>query len=366
MTVNKIGFFGLGLIGGSLARTIHRIHPDIELIAKDIDAEALEHAVHDGVISHAATTIREFAECDILILCTPVHTNVEFLEDLRPHLSTSCLITDVGSVKGEMHEAIERLNLNGQFVGGHPMAGSEKSGYDNSTAYLFENVYFILTPTAGTPADVVNGYKDFIASLGSIPFILEPDVHDRSTASISHIPHIYAAALVNMVKHIDTETEPMKTLAAGGFKDITRIASSSPVMWQQICLANRTQILNVMSSFKEEIETITSLIEASDADGLYDYFSSSRNYRDSFDTMDRGPIKKIYYMYCDLIDEAGGIANVAQILAVHHINIKNIGIIHNREFEEGVLRIEFYDESSVSLAIKLLKKYHYTVHESKQ
>ena len=155
----------------------------------------------------------------------------------------------------------------------------------------------------------------------------------------------------------------MKTIAAGGFKDITRIASSSPVMWQQICLTNKEQILRVLKAFKKEISDLEERMEQEQKEAIYDFFDSSKNYRDTFSTVDRGPLKKIHYMYCDLIDEAGGIANVAQILAVHHINIKNIGIIHNREYEDGVLRIEFYDEESVSLAVKLLKKYHYTVHE---
>ena len=243
------------------------------------------------------------------------------------------------------------------------MTGSEKSGFSNAKAHLIENAYYILTPTEKVAEEKVTAYRDFIASLKALPIVLDYKEHDNITGTISHLPHIIASTLVNFVHDTDSEDELMKALAAGGFKDITRIASSSPVMWQQICLKNGKNISRILGEYINALEHAKSLVDSGDEPALYSMFESSRDYRDSMPGSSAGPIKKQFALYCDIIDEAGGIATIATILASNNINIKNIGIIHNREFEEGVLRIEFYDEASSSKATALLQKYHYIVYE---
>ena len=147
----------------------------------------------------------------------------------------------------------------------------------------------------------------------------------------------------------------MKALAAGGFKDITRIASSSPVMWQQICLKNSENISQILGEYIEALSHAKDLVDEGNEPALYALFENSKDYRNS---MPNGSA-----LYCDIIDETGGIATIATILASNNISIKNIGIIHNREFEEGVLRIEFYDEDSANRASVLLQKYRYVIYE---
>ena len=166
------------------------------------------------------------------------------------------------------------------------------------------------------------------------------------------------------MRDTDTKDELMKALAAGGFKDITRIASSSPVMWQQVCLKNRSNISLILGGYIDALRKTKASVDAGSENELYTLFETSRDYRDSMPNSSAGPIKKQFAVYCDIIDEAGGIATIATILASNNINIKNIGIIHNREFEEGVLRIEFYDESSSVKAAQLLQKYRYIVYET--
>lgn len=155
----------------------------------------------------------------------------------------------------------------------------------------------------------------------------------------------------------------MKNLAAGGFKDITRIASSSPTMWQHICLKNKEYISRILGEYIQALGKAKEMIDREDEQGIYHLFDSSRNYRNSIPASSAGPIKKAYEVYCDIIDEAGGIAAIAAILASNNLNLKNIGIVHNREFEEGVLRIEFYDEASSKRAAELLQKFRYVVYE---
>ena len=364
MSDSTFGFIGLGLIGGSIARGLRRANKDITIMAYMRTRSKLEQAKADGTIDIILDGIDEtLSACDVIFLCTPVEYNAVYLEKVRPFLKPGALITDIGSTKTDIHQAVERLGYEDVFVGGHPMAGSEKTGYQAATAYLLENAYYILTPTAKTDTTVLHAFRDYIASLGSVPMIMDAKTHDHATASISHLPHIIAASLVNLIRETDDENETMKTIAAGGFKDITRIASSSPVMWQHICASNREQILTLIDRYTEELNTMRSLIAERKEKEIYDFFSHAKDYRDSITITSSGPLRKVFECYCDLIDEAGGIATIATILASNNISIKNIGIIHNREFENGVLRIELYEEEALNCAIALLRKYHYTVYE---
>lgn len=360
----KIGFIGLGLIGGSIARAIRQYFPDYEIVAFDKNKETLALATQESVIDVAATTIDDnFHHCSYIFLCAPVSYNTAYLKQIAGYLHEGCILTDVGSVKANIHREAEALGLGPYFIGGHPMAGSEKSGYVNSKAMLIENAYYVLTPAKEAAQEKVDRYVEFVQALRAIPVLLDYEEHDYVTGTISHLPHIIAASLVNFVRDTDTKEEMMKNLAAGGFKDITRIASSSPVMWENICLSNRAQILDIMDRFGEELSAIRAQIAASDGASINGFFCSAKDYRDSITIQASGPIKKVFELYCDLIDEAGGIATIATILASNNLSIKNIGIIHNREFEEGVLHLEMYNADSLQKAVALLRKYHYTVYE---
>lgn len=242
------------------------------------------------------------------------------------------------------------------------MAGSEKTGFAASTPYLLENAFYVITPPAGADPAQTQRFRAFVETLGAIPLVLDYDRHDFATASISHLPHILAYSLVNMVKEIDDTQETMKTIAAGGFRDMTRIAASSPVMWQDICLSNKKQLLHLMRLYEKELQKIRASIEAESREEMASYFTEAKNYRDSLAVRQPGTMQPIYELYCDLIDEVGGIATIATLLASNGINIKNIGILHNREFQEGVLHIELYEQKSLDAAELLLKKYHYTVY----
>ena len=361
---DKIGFIGLGLIGGSIAKTIHRIYPDIKLIAYDLNTETLRLAEEESVISQGFSDVTEdFAQCRYIFLCAPVQKNAEFLAKLSDFAGENCIITDVGSVKKSIHKLLPGTGIAPYFIGGHPMTGSEKSGYEHATPYLLENAYYILTPTSETDAETVREFQEFIRSLGAITMVLDYESHDFITAGISHLPHILASNLVNLVQDIDNEDETMKKVAAGGFRDITRIASSSPVMWQQICLTNREQILKLIDLFIHSLKGTRDMISGSSSQELFDFFQRAKDYRDSLTITSSGPLPKVHEIYCDMVDETGGIATLATILSNAGINIKNIGIIHNREFQDGVLHMEFYEAEARRKAIDLLREYHYTVYE---
>lgn len=361
-----IGFIGLGLIGGSIARALRENISEIYMTAYDINGATLDRALQDGVIDRAAQQIDgRFSDCDYLFLCAPVQKNDANLETVKKFISPSCTLTDVGSVKTDIHQHIAKVGLEAQFIGGHPMAGSERFGYANSKAKLLENAYYILTPTGQTLPERLEAYRTLVESMGAIPLILDYQQHDYVTAGISHLPHVIAASLVNLVRESDNEDGIMKLVAAGGFKDITRIASSSAAMWQQICLTNTENISRLLGDYIGSLSKIKDQLDARQEDALYRLFDSARVYRDSFINASSGPIKRVYSFNIDIDDRPGMLAQVATALAFNNINIKNIGIVHNREYEEGVLRIEFYDEASQEAAKLLLSTPQFVIHEKK-
>lgn len=361
------GFIGFGLIGGSIARSLKDINPKNTLIAYNYNSNklgtGLKEALDDKVLDFVYQDLKDFSECDIIFLCAPVLTNITYLSTLKDIIKVDCILTDVGSVKGNIHKAVEDLGLQQHFIGGHPMAGSEKTGYHHSHSKLLENAYYILTPCNEVSVEKIELLYQLVKDIGAIPLILDSDEHDDITAAISHVPHIIAAGLVNLVRESDDSKEKMRTLAAGGFKDITRIASSSPVMWQNICLTNTDSIKHFLNRYITHLQEVYQALEIKDEDYLYQYFDTAGEYRDSIPNSSLGMMKKVFEIYLDIIDEAGAIATIATLLATNIISIKNIGIIHNREFEQGVLRIEFYDEQAKEKAVDLLKKYRYTVYE---
>lgn len=360
------GFIGLGLIGGSIAKAMKEYMENVQIIAYDVNTDTLQRAVDENIADIAVSHIgSEFSNCDYIFLCAPVQKNDENLNAVKAVLSPDCLLTDVGSVKTEIHKCIQDAGLDSQFIGGHPMAGSERTGFINSKSVLLQNAYYILTPTDTVPREKLDAYRELVSRLGALPIVLDYKQHDYVTAAISHLPHVIASSLVNLVHDSDSPEGTMKMLAAGGFKDITRIASSSTVMWQQICLTNTENIIILLNGYIDALIKIREELESKDADALYDFFNSARLYRDSFINAPSGPIKRDFSINIDIADEPGALASIATILALNNISIKNIGIVHNREYEGGVLRIEFYEEASIEKAKTILENKGYTVHEIK-
>lgn len=358
------GFIGLGLIGGSIAKAIKENIPGAVIVAYDINPDTLKLAKEDKTADVITSVIdASFADCDYIFLCAPVQKNDENLVFVKNIMSEKCLLTDVGSVKSDIHATVREAGLESCFIGGHPMAGSERVGYVNSKAMLLQNAYYILTPTNTVPPEKLDAYKELVSAIGALPLILTYEQHDYVTAAVSHLPHVIAASLVNLVRDSDSSDGIMKMIAAGGFKDITRIASSSATMWQQICLTNTDNIKALLSDYIQSLENIRNDLDKQKKDELFELFDSARTYRDSFIDASSGPIKRSYSITIDIADEPGALAAIATILALNQISIKNIGILHNREYEGGVLRIEFYEEQSIARAKDILGSKGYTIYE---
>lgn len=358
--MTTVAFIGLGLIGGSIARGIKREQPDTVIMAYMRTRSKLEQARADGVVDMILDGIgEELRLCDLIFLCTPVEYNAKYLAEIRPFLKPGALITDVGSTKTDIHEEVIRLGMEHCFIGGHPMAGSEKTGYEHSTDHLLENAYYIITPTTASGEADIKQLTDVANLLHAIPLVLDYREHDFVTSAISHLPHVIASSLVNLVKDSDGEQELMKRLASGGFKDITRIASASPQMWEQICMTNSQNLAVILERYIHSLEQTLEDVKKGHREAVFNLFETSGIYRNSISERAKGSITPEYFFSVNVVDEPGSISTLAVILASKGISIKNIGINHNREHGEGVLGIMFYDEESMNAAWEQLSKYHY-------
>lgn len=281
--LKHFGFIGFGLIGGSVAHGIREQYPEARLTAFnyyiDRPHPRLELAKMDGILDDISTDLSDFGACDCIFLCAPVLKNINYLKKVKPFLSKDCLITDVGSVKSDIVAAVIEEGLEHQFVGGHPMTGSEKTGYEHSSSQFFRDKYYVLTPLPESRKEDVEWLKEFIHKIGSHCMTLDPAYHDAVVAGISHGPHVVSAALVNAVDAFDQDGTYGK-LAAGGFHSTTRISSSSPEMWQNICLTNPDQIVKYLDVVIQLLQNARAMVADADEDGLMEYFQNAKTYRD--------------------------------------------------------------------------------------
>ncbi len=354
---------GLGMIGGSLAKALRRTSCIKAVIGIDTCRETLDTALFEGVLDRAYTDIDvHITDSDIVFVCTPIDRIPELVEKVSKKVKQNCVITDTGSIKGSLISRVENIPGDFTFIGGHPMCGSEKSGYEASKGHLFENAYYILTPCAKTVKPALDLMEKIIIEIGGIPVIIEDEEHDIITGAISHVPHVISAALVNLVSQLDCSKGYMKKLAAGGFKDITRISSSSPDMWQNIVLNNKYHVKNILNKFVGQVEQLLGWLDGGKQEEILDFFKSAKEYRDRFTTKNVGLITPFYDISVDIEDKPGEIGKLATLLGGNHINIKNINVANSREYGQGCLIVTFSDSKSVDEACDVLNQNGYTVY----
>jgi prephenate dehydrogenase len=272
---------GVGLIGGSLARAARERGLVSRIIGLGRGQKNLRRALELGVIDVAETDWdRGIRGAELVVLATPVESIVELLPRVGPLCGDETVLTDVGSVKGAIVEEAEGILPNpGLFVGGHPIAGTEHSGVEASFPSLFTDRKTILTPTGRTDPGALDRVRRLWEAVGSTVVLMETDQHDKVMAYVSHLPHMVAYALVHTVYSEDQRQGNLARFSAGGFLDFTRIASSHPEMWRDICLMNRESLLEAIESFALTLETFKALISEKDAKGLEEHFDRCRRTR---------------------------------------------------------------------------------------
>ncbi|MBQ8942807.1 MAG: prephenate dehydrogenase [Firmicutes bacterium] len=356
----KIGIIGFGLIGGSIARAL-KARADVETVAMSRSEAPLKDGVSEGVLAaYSLDDFSIFAGCKYIFVCTPVDKIPEYVEKLLPVIDKDCIITDVGSTKYGIYRSMQAFD-GIKFIAGHPMAGSEKTGFSAADEHLYENAYYILAPNENvTPAELED-FKGLVRLMGALPLEIDPKHHDHIVAAISHVPHIIASALAATVKQLDDDKELMHTIAAGGFKDTTRIAASSPEIWTSICFENRDEILKVADSFIEIFKRYRDDVANNAKDDFYARFEDAKNYRDTFSGK-RGT-DNYHTLRVDIVDEQGVLAKIVALLSLNGVDIKNIGITNSREYAGGVLQMDFDKKEHRDKGADVLKAAGYAVKE---
>ena len=283
-TAPRVCLVGVGLIAGSLGLALRARNWAGEIVGLGRHAEPLEQAVALGAIDRFALDPAEaLADVDIIVLGVPLGATRSVLESLAPHRPPRAIITDVGSAKGCVVADAQAVlgNACSRFVPGHPIAGTEHSGVQAAFATLFEGRRVILTPEPSTAPDALEAVSALWQTAGAEVVTMSVAHHDQVLAITSHLPHMLAFGLVDSLARNPRHDEILR-YAAGGFRDFTRIASSDPVMWRDICLGNRSALLAALAAYRDDLEQLSALIEAADGEGLEGVFRAAKQTRDSY------------------------------------------------------------------------------------
>ena len=278
---NKVVIFGVGLIGGSFALALRRANVVNEVVGFGRSAATLEQARQLGIIDRIGLDVAaEVCDADLVLLATPVGQMKDLMARIAPHMGARTLMTDGGSTKGDVvAAAYANLGIKvGQFVPAHPIAGAEQSGAAAARADLYAGKKVVLTPLPENPVDSVERVRKAWELCGAVVSELTAQQHDEVFAAVSHLPHLLSFALVHDLAQRDNRDQ-LLSFAASGFRDFTRIAASSPEMWRDICMANKTALLGELADYMQELETIRSALAADDAKKLEDIFSLAREVR---------------------------------------------------------------------------------------
>jgi prephenate dehydrogenase len=281
--IDRLAIIGVGLIGASLALALKKAGAVGHIVGCGRSRENLQKGIELGVIDSYTTSIADAVKnADVVVLATPLGAMKMAFEQINNGISEQAIVTDAGSAKGSVIE-IAKVALGtkiSQFVPGHPIAGAEKSGVEAGLADLYQNRRVILTPIESTDPAAVKKIEEMWLHCGASIEYLEVEHHDKVLAATSHLPHMLAYALVNYLSNLNDHDEIFK-YAAGGFRDFTRIASSDPVMWRDVCISNGDALEKFIQGYKQELDEVSRAIRNQDADRLLELFSTAKSERDT-------------------------------------------------------------------------------------
>lgn len=352
MPINKIAIVGLGLIGGSLAKAIKHSNPQIEIAAFDYPY-VLENAAKEKTIDESLNKVEDSLKYDLIFLCLPIQESLNIFEQLSPHLKPNQIISDLCSVKGVFAEKWLKLNSRGVYIGAHPMAGKEQGGYKNSDSLLFENSVFIISDE-NKNSSVIKDYTKIIELTGARITFLNPFLHDKIVSKVSHLPQLLAVLLVNEAATNQNGVQFLD-FGAGGFRDMTRIATSDFKIWQSIIKNNKSEIINSLFSFRDSLKKYISIIENEDYDSLSKEFSKARTSREEIPFSTKGFLSPLFDITIFVKDQPGMILKFSSILSENNINIKDLELLKIREGSGGNFKLYFETETDALKAKSLLE-----------
>lgn len=350
---------GVGLIGGSLASALRALPDPPRVLGIDADEDSIESALEEAVIDDGVEASDEegvrdlLRTADLAVIATPVAAAEEWLHRLADASFTG-IVTDVASTKSAIVAAARAILPAGAcFIGGHPMAGSERSGVGAADGELFRGAHYVLTPAADTDADAYRRLHQLVTSVGARVIALDPDAHDEAVAAISHVPHVTASALANLASDRAQAGSDVLRLAAGGFKDMTRIAAGSPDLWTGICLDNREAVVRGLRELGEQLDDFARRVADGDRQGVRDWLARASDVRRALPARWVPASERLRELTVSMTDRPGAVSAITQAAARAGCNIEDIGIDHVTE-DTAVLHLVLTDEGDVDWLVDSL------------
>jgi prephenate dehydrogenase len=347
--MKRVAIIGLGVIGASLGMALQAARPELEILGKDIDPVTVEKAMEMAAISRPLLNW-ELGGCEVVFIATPLRIIPQVLRQIRDRLDSDTIVTDVGSVKSwVMQQYEEYLSPGITAIGGHPLAGSDRSGVTGADKYLLQNAVYVLTPAPAAAAAKLEQLQELLTETGAQVIILTPAEHDQMVSKVSHLPHIVAASLMN---NLAAQPEAMR-LAAGGLRDTTRIAASNPKLWEDILLLNGDSVVREIEGLISQLHLYRQAIVSQDGDELAKFLTTAQQMRKNL------PIcRSSLLTSADLVvivpDKPGIIGSLGNLLGEAGININDIQIMGVRDENEGSIRVGV-PQALVEPALQLLK-----------
>lgn len=365
--VERVAIIGIGVIGGSLALAWKERLPGLHVRGYD-QPDILNQAKELGLIDHLSTSAEDAVRhADAVFLAVPMNQMDPVMRSIAPHLSPEVIVTDVGSVKQPIINLAKHLLPETTcFIGGHPMTGSERSGLDGADAFLFENALYVLCPDEAQPSQHFSALTELLEEIGARVVYMDGSQHDQVVACVSHLPQLLATALVNLAAD-QNQIHPLTLdLAAGGFRDMTRIASSSFEMWSSVLEANHSYVDLALSEMVDLLNYIREqLQEGGDIQKLDPVFEKARVVREGIPRDFKGFLRPLCDVFVYARDEPGVLANITGTLFRQGISIKDIELLKIREGTGGAFRISLEDEHTADASITALKSQGFRAHRLK-
>ena len=356
-----VAIVGLGVIGGSLALAIKQSTPRTTVVGFDTQA-VMRRARKRNAIDASASSLRSaVAEADIVFVCTPVEAILKLLPEISRLIKPQTIVTDVGSVKGVVESAARKcFATRGVFVGGHPMAGSEGSGIEHADPLLFQNAVYVLCPLRRR-GKKINLLTSLLKRIGARILLMGASEHDRVAAAVSHLPQLLAVSLMNIASQKNKRNPAFLQLAAGGFRDMTRIASSPFPMWKDILSNNSKDMKSVLQEFRKELKWYEGAISRKTLSKMRERFFRAKSFRDSIPRNTKGFLHPTHDIFLWANDSPGVLAQIATALFDKQINISDIELVKVREGQGGTFRLSFETHDAAQKAIAVLRRKKFRV-----
>lgn len=346
---------GCGLMGGSLALAARAV-PGVEtVVVTDTDPQARADAHARGVATRVVAEAAEaVAEADLVVLATPVSAMPGLAAEVAGYMNSDAVLTDIGSVKSRLVLEVERKAGDIRYVGGHPMAGSERSGVSAADGTLYQAATWLLTPTEHTDAGALAEVRSFLRLLGARVLEVSPELHDRLVAVASHLPQVVSSVLMAVAEETSrTGGEPVFSVAAGGFRDTTRVAASDPELWVGILSSNRDAVLEAIDAFGTKLLALRQAVAGEEWSALRDVLAQARSARLAL------PRKGVAGILVDLVipipDQPGALGRVTTLLGDAGINIEDLAMRHASEGSRGAMVLAVNGEAEAHRAQRILE-----------